>query len=44
MDPIAKQLPHVDISQNNEFMPPNDYEQLFAISKFKYDDLGTQNL
>ena len=42
MDPITKQLPHVDISQNNEFIPPNDYEQLFAISKFKYDDLSTQ--
>ena len=42
MGPIADQLPHVDISQNNEFVPPNNYEQLFAISKFKYDELSTQ--
>lgn len=42
MGPIAEQLPHVDINQNNEFTPPNNYEQLFAVSKFKYDELSTQ--
>jgi hypothetical protein len=42
MGTIAEQLPHIDISQNNEFTPPSDYEQLFAISKFKYDELSTE--
>ena len=36
--PIVDYLPEVEnISQNVEFTPPNDYEKLFAISKFKYD-------
>ena len=38
---INEHLPHIDINQNNEFVPPNDYEQLFSINKYKYDELGT---
>ena len=40
--PIVDYLPEVEnISQNVEFTPPNDYEKLFAVNKFKYDELST---
>ena len=38
---IKEHLPNIDINQNNEFVPPNDYEKLFSINKYKYDELGT---
>ena len=38
---IKEYLPNIDINQNNEFVPPNDYEKLFSINKYKYDELGT---
>ena len=40
-DSIADHLPQIDINQNNEFIPPSNYEELFAVSRFKYDELST---
>ena len=38
--PIADYLPEVKIEKNGEFVPPSNYEKLFAINKFKYDELA----
>ena len=38
--PIADYLPQIKVEKSGEFAPPTNYEKLFAINKFKYDDIA----